>query len=589
MESKISNIRSLMKMQDISAYIIPSSDPHQSEYVAEYWLSRQWFSGFTGSAGTVVITQDHVGLWTDSRYFIQAEGELAGTQIKLHKIEKSSDHYIQWIKKEILERSTIGLDGRLFSLSDIRSMKKATRQKKLNYKTNIDLITKLWSEGRPALPSNKVFAYDLRYAGTPRKEKIKQLRRKLRTKNADWMLVTTLDDVAWIFNLRGRDVSYNPVFYAFGLIGLEDAYLFIDQDKMPMAVMQELERDNIYIESYEQAYKLRDICFGKTMIDPDTCSVTLHAQFRPDELIEATLPARLLKAQKSKIEVQHIDYAMTKDGVALTHAFKWLEDQLAQGAEVTEYDFAEQIAHCRSQQEGYFGESFPAIIGYNENGAIVHYRPAQNNSKLIKKEGILLCDSGGQYIDGTTDITRTIALDTPTDAQKENYTLVLKGHIALDRIHFPEGTNGSQLDTLARQFLWQYGRNYGHGTGHGVGYFLNVHEGPQGYSPGFSARASTSLVEGMLSSNEPGYYESGSYGIRIENLILVEKSEIDTFLRHRTMTLFPIDTSLIEERLCTAEERAWLNAYHAEVERRLLPFLDEEHQAWLVQKCKKIE
>jgi Xaa-Pro aminopeptidase len=316
--------------------------------------------------------------------------------------------------------------------------------------------------------------------------------------------------------------------------------------------------------------------------------VALHAQFRTDELVEAKLPSRLIKAQKTKIEVQHIDHAMTKDGVALIHAFKWLEDQLNQKIEVTEFDFAEQIVFFRSQQEGYFGESFPAIIGYNENGAIVHYRPDRDNSKIIKKEGMLLCDSGAQYIDGTTDITRTIALNSPTDAQKENYTLVLKGHIALDRILFPEGTTGSQLDALARQFLWQKGLNYGHGTGHGVGYFLNVHEAPQGYSPGSSARATTTLLEGMLSSNEPGYYEPGEYGIRIENLVLVEKSTIDKFLRHRTMTQFPIDTSLIELSLVTEEEREWLNNYHQEVERRLMPFLDDEHQGWLKDKCQKI-
>lgn len=587
MKNALAQLRQLMKSNEIDAYIIPSNDPHQSEYVATYWQSRQWISGFKGSAGTLVITQKHAGLWTDSRYFLQAEKELSDGLFILHKVLKANDTHIHWLADHLNDKARVGIDGRLISVKQLKNIKKTCSDKKFHFVTTLDLINDVWTESRPPLPSTKIFTYDIRYAGTPRKEKINAIRKKLIDKKADWLLMTTLDDIAWTFNLRGRDVEYNPVFYAFALIGREDTHLFIDANKVPQAIVQELERDKIFIEPYDRVYQLNDICFGKIMIDPDDTNVTLFNQLHSNDIIESPMPTRLMKAQKSKIEVQHIEDAMIKDGIALTHAFKWLDDHIGSD-DITEYIFAQKIAQCRHAQQGYFGESFSAIIGYNENGAIVHYRPSEKESKKIKKEGILLCDSGGQYIDGTTDITRTIALAEPSAVQKKHYTLVLKGHITLDSMHFPEGTTGSQLDALARQYLWQSGLNYGHGTGHGVGYFLNVHEPPQGYSPGSASRATTALQEGMLSSNEPGYYADGDYGIRIENLILVEKSHHEGFLRHRTMSFFPIDTNLIVKSLLTNDEINWLNHYHDQVLGKLGPHLDENHLSWLQQKCSKI-
>lgn len=587
MNNPFSQIRQLMKSNQIDAYVIPSSDPHQSEYVGDYWQSRQWLSGFTGSAGTLIITQHHAGLWTDSRYFLQAEQELSSGPFVLHKQIKPEDLPVHWLSKNLSENASVGMDGRLFSMRQLKQMKKTCSSKNFHFVTTIDLIHEVWIKDRPPLPKTKVFAYDVRYAGLPRKEKLNQIRKKIKEQKADWLLMTTLDDIAWTFNLRGRDVAYNPVFYAFALIGLDDTYLFIEPEKIPQAIVQELDREGIYIENYERAYQLNDICVGKIMIDPDDINVALYKQLRTNDIIECPQPARLLKAKKSRIEVQHIEDAMIKDGVALTHAFKWLEDNI-ESQVVTEYTFAEKIAQCRSHQQGYFGESFPAIIGYNANGAIVHYRPAKDTSLQIKKSGILLCDSGGQYIDGTTDITRTIALSDPSTEQKKHYTLVLKGHITLDNMHFPEGTTGSQLDALARQHLWLQGLNYGHGTGHGVGYFLNVHEPPQGYSPGTASRATTALQEGMLSSNEPGYYNENAYGIRIENLILVEKSHYEGFLCHRTMSFFPIDTTLIDFSMLSTEEIKWLNTYHEKVLEALGPHLDTEHLAWIKEKCRTI-
>ena len=585
MNYNLPELREVLSRHNIDAFIIPSSDPHQSEYVADHWKVREWISGFTGSAGTAVVTQNHAGLWTDSRYFIQAEAELDQSALTLHKVLKSEDSYLEWLKDNIPQGATIGMDGRLISMSQLRSIKKTCQEKEFQYVTQYDLISDIWQD-RPQLPAHKVFEYDIKYACTTRRDKISLIRDKLKQHKAQWVLLPTLDDIAWLFNLRGRDVDYNPVFYAFALIGREDLYLFVDELKIPKEVKNALAKDKIIIEPYHRAYDVFSIIGSdEVLLDPDDCSVTLLNQFRNDQIMEAKCPSRILKAQKTVSEISHIENAMIKDGIALTHAFKWVEDSVQAHVPITELDVAMKIASCRSQQEGYFGESFPAIVGYQENGAIVHYRPPQEGGKTIKAEGMLLCDSGGQYLDGTTDITRTISLGVPTSDQMHNYTCVLKGHIALDQIIFPEGTSGAQMDILARQFLWQKGLNYGHGTGHGVGYFLNVHEPPQGYSP---ARNTVPLIEGMLSSNEPGYYENGAYGIRIENLILVEKSSYEGFLKHRTMSLFPIDTRLIDHNMLTLDESNWINEYHAAVFSKLSPHLDDANKAWLRIKCEKI-
>ncbi len=589
MNNPLHLIRSQMTNDRIDAVIITDSDPHMSEYIATYWQLRQWLSGFTGSAGTLVITQDHAGLWTDSRYFIQAEEELKNSGFTLHRYLKPEDSYINWIYDNVKDRSSVGVDGRLCSTSLIQQMKKKWKKKKYSINTAYDAADRLWTEDRAALPLDRVFAFDIRYAGQPVKEKLKQVRRKMADAGVDWYLATALDEVAWLYNLRGRDVSYNPVFYAFALIGATDSYIFIVEQKLPLAVRQDLERDEVYIEPYQRAYALSDICHGTVGYDEKQCNYTLYESLNKLNRIHIKSPIQTLKAIKNQIQIQHIESAMIKDGIALVKSFYWLEQQVAAGDMVSEYDFAEAIAQHRSQQPGYFGESFPAIVGYQANGAIVHYRPKENESAEIKSSGILLCDSGAQFLDGTTDITRTISLEAAIGPEVQKaYTLVLKGHIQLAMAEFPWGTSGGQLDILARQPLWSAGLNFGHGTGHGVGYFLNVHEGPMSISPGKHDSTKVTLQPGMLISNEPGYYEAGEYGIRIENLILVKESEQSGFLRFDTMSLCPIDLRLVDRALMSTEEIDWLNSYHERVYSELSPLLDGEHQAWLKEKCRTL-
>ncbi len=578
-----SNLRAKMRARDVDALIVLDSDPHLGEYIADYWKCREWISGFTGSNGVMVITQEHIGLWTDSRYFIQGDKELDGTRITLHKMIGSSDTYQDWLMNQLDNSSTIGFDGRLMSIFTLEQLKKKAAKKKFKFDSTVQFIEEEWIEGRPDLPTKKIFLFDDRYAGNPRKNKIESVREQLRNANADWLMVTALDEIAWIFNLRGRDVSYNPVFYAFALIGLKDCYLFINERKVPEAVKRVLENENVFIEEYDRAYSINEVSYGTIMVDVKKVNVTLYNQLRNSAIYRCTSPIEQMKAIKSTIEIQHINNAMIKDGQALTKAFQWL--MTSKENECSEYDFSNKIVECRKEKLGYYGESFPAIVGYKENGAIVHYRPNKESALKIEPTGLLLCDSGGQYLDGTTDITRTFTLGDPTADEKLAYTLVLKGHIALATAKFPRGTNGAQLDILARQYLWQHDKNYGHGTGHGVGYFLNVHEGPQGISP----RAHVILEPGMIVSNEPGYYAPGAYGIRIENLILVKECTNSNFLCFETITYFPIQIELVNLDLMTDKEINWLNVYHRKVKDVLIPELDDELTEWLCTQCREIE
>ena len=576
---RLKDITRKMKDRDISAVIIPLTDPHMSEYIGDQWKFLEWLSGFTGSAGTLVVTMDYAGLWTDSRYFIQAEHELKGTGIALHRYIKKADHYAHWIKEHIDSGSSIGIDGRMFSISQVSNLKNMLESQNYVYKLDFRAIDHCWGEARPQATSKKVFLFDDRYAGTPRKNKIVQLRKKISEQSADWCLISALDEIAWLMNLRGRDIDFNPLFYSYLLVGLDDSYLFIDEAKLPEAVRRVLEAEDIYIEDYDRIWQLSDIAYGKIIIDQDATSISVKEQLRSDRWISKDSHVKHAKAIKSTIEIQHIHDAMVQDGVALCEAFFWLDHQPPNS--VTEYDFANKIMQCRKRQLGYYGESFPAIVGADANGAIVHYRPTQEDAKTIESNSIILCDSGGQYLNGTTDITRMIAMGAVTDEFKEHYTLVLKGHIALAKLVFPKGTTGSQIDILARQPLYGAGLNFGHGTGHGVGYFLNVHEGPQGISP----RNHTPLKVGMLTSNEPGYYLEGSYGIRIENLILVVDSDHEGFLKFRTVTFFPLRADLVTESLLDEEEIRWLNDYNTSVYETLSPHLDPDLQGWLRQQC----
>jgi Xaa-Pro aminopeptidase len=584
-------LRQSMKIHNLAAYIVPSSDPHQSEYVAEHWQMRQWIASFTGSMGYVVVTHSEAAVWTDTRYFLQCESETKNTEFKLHKqgIQGAPEH-IDWLCKILPKGSLVGCDSSLFSVDQIRSMQKSFDKKNISLVKNKDLIAPIWSN-RPALLKNEIFEHDAKYAGKTRTEKLTEIRRKMIEKGADYHLVTTLDDIGWTLNLRGSDVECNPVFVAYMVIGLEKTWLFIDNQKVPTDLKASLNHDNIFIKKYDSVTTfLTQLSDNQSIVvDTSNANFEIYNAIKQAVIIENPTFSIAMKAVKNETEIGFIREVMVKDGVALLKAFRWLEKTLDERP-VSEYEMASMIAQYRSDQPLYFGESFSAIIGYEDNGAINHYHPSPENSSMIHKKGILLMDSGGQYQDGTTDITRTIALGEPTAEQKRNFTLVLRGHIALAKIKFPYGTKGIQLDTLARMYLWQHGLNYGHGTGHGVGFFMNVHEPPQGFTPNLNERGKTVLEAGSYSSNEPGFYQDGAYGMRIENLMITqyaEKNEFAQFLDFETVTLFPIDLNLIDPAVL-GEDSAWLNAYHARVYERLSVHLDDAEKAWLKAQCRAI-
>ncbi|MFK7932897.1 MAG: aminopeptidase P family protein [Saprospiraceae bacterium] len=590
--NRLTALRVAMKNQGVDAYIIPSSDPHQSEYVADRWKSRIWLSGFTGSAGTVVVTQKFAGVWTDSRYFLQAEEELKGSKFSLQKqgVPHAPEH-ADWLATNLPKGAKVGCDGALFSVSQIRHLAKVL-PKEIELDTEVDLIGEIWKD-RPTLPTGKVFEHAVEYSGKSRIEKLQMIRAKMQEAAADFYLITTLDDIAWTFNLRSNDVEFNPVAIAYAIIGQEIAYLFIDEQKMDSQLVDDFRGDGIFIKDYDSIETLlRKLPKGKKIqIHQPSISIKLYNQISTEQIVKGKNIAAQFKAIKNPTEIEHIRQVMRKDGVALLKLYRWLEQEVSQRI-VSEYEVAQQLIEFRRAQGKYFGESFPAIVGYRANGAIVHYRPLRNRSAVIKPTGILLLDSGGQYFNGTTDITRTTTFDEPTTEQKRNFTLVLKGHIALATAKFPKGTKGAQLDTLARMPLWQHNLNYGHGTGHGVGFFLNVHEGPQSISPNVTAgRGTVPFEAGMFTSNEPGFYKTNSYGIRIENLILCvedQKTEYGQFLKFETLSLFPIDLNLVDKNILTTEEIDWLNTYHQRVFDELSPLLDSEETTWLRHQCRNI-
>ncbi len=591
--SPLTALRGKLRDLGIDAYIIGSADPHQSEYPPAYWEGRSWISGFTGSAGTVIVTADHAGLWTDARYFLQAEQQLAGTDFVLHKLRvQTQAEYVDWLIDRLPANSVVACDFWCFSLNQVEMFEKKFSQSGIVLKDSGDLLEGLWHH-RPALSSDPVYELDSSYAGQSRAEKLSELRTIMAANRADFLLISALDEVAWTLNLRGSDVSYNPVFVSYILLGKESCELFILDGKVTPPIVDRLQKDGVRCVKYRSIEsRLKGLEAGKRVwIDGGSLNAKLSLALPKQSLIVADSPVMALKSRKNETEQRHIRRVMERDGVALTKAFMWLEDCLARDVRVSEFEFAEQIAACRSQQETYIGESFAAIVGYGSNGAIVHYRPERDRCKDICAMGILLVDSGGQYRDGTTDITRTVALGPVSQEIREQYTAVLKGHIALCKSIFPESTKGIQLDVLARQFLWAKGLNYGHGTGHGVGFFLNVHEPPQGFVTVFNQRGSTDFKAGMLTSNEPGHYVDGSHGIRIENLMLTvphAKSEHGQFLQFEVVTLFPIDTTLISMHDFGEEYVQWLNAYHREVYDRLSPYLNEDERRWLAGKTRAI-
>ena len=588
--SKLSSIRQVMKEKGIDALIIPSSDPHQSEYVASHWEERAWISGFTGSAGIVAITHDHAGLWTDSRYFLQGELELAGTEFTLHKMyNQFGSPYIEFLADSLFVGATVAINGFMFSKASVDSMKKAFDARNISLEHRHDLISEVWLD-RPALSEAPIEIHDAAFAGQDVTTKLDATRKDMSAKNVDYHLITALDDLAWTFNIRGKDVAFNPVVIAYGVVGLTSAHLFVHTSKLTPETIEYFNTNSIVLHPYDSIISyLNGLEANLTiMVDNNLCSQSIYESINATIIHGASIP-KGLKAIKNKVEIDHVRNTMKKDGAAIAHTFYWLEEQLAAKTGVKETAFALKLAENRSYQPHYQGESFPAIIGYKSNGAIIHYHPEPDTCKTIIAEGILLADSGGQYSDGTTDITRTVTLSEPTADQMKHYTLILKGLVALSMIKFPMGTTGGQLDTLARQFLWSHGLNYLHGTGHGVGFYLNVHEGPQGFGPIHSERGKTAHVPGMLSSNEPGYYIEGAYGMRIENLMVAVETDIPSFLAFETLTLYPFDNQLIDVSLLTPAEITWINDYHRLVFDGISPLILDQHvKKWFEQKCAAI-
>ncbi len=588
--ARITSFRKQMRNLKLDAYIIPSSDEHQSEYVCDRSKVRAWISGFDGSAGTAVITSDHAGLWTDSRYFLQAEEQLVDNEFQLHKIIKQgTPEFITWLCDNLPKNSIVGCDGLLFSKSQIEKYEKILAQADIQLKSSVDFIDEIWDD-RPSLPSAKIYEHDVFYTGEPRETRLNMLRSKFQ-EDADGYLLTALDDIAWLFTLRGADVESNPVFLSYAIVQKSNAILFVESSKISEEIQSRLIKDNVKLAPYESILAYLNNLDKNYVLHVSASDISMSmCKAINGKIHSGENYIRTAKGIKNSTEIGHIKRVMEKDGVALTRMYMWLEETL-KSRKVKESEVRDMLIKYRSEQEGYIGESFGAIVGYKSNGAIIHYSPQESTCAEISNDGMLLVDSGGQFLDGTTDTTRTIHLGTPTVEEKKAFTLVLKGYISLDLAKFPHGTHGIQLDTLARMHLWEQGMNYGHGTGHGVGFLLNVHEAPQGYAPIWGARSKTVLQPGMVTSNEPGFYKVGGFGIRIENLLLTvedEKNEYGNFLSHETLTLFPIEIKLIDETLMTARENAWFNRYHAEVYKRLSPHLDDHEQKWLRMKCRPL-
>ncbi|MFP4556868.1 MAG: aminopeptidase P family protein [Bacteroidales bacterium] len=587
---KISKLRSIMASKKISAYIIPSSDPHLSEYIPDCWKARAWISGFSGSAGTLVVTTKSAALWTDSRYFLQAEQELNGSGIELCKMGLADTPTMEdWIVNQLKKKNTVGFDGQLFSHAAAKGLisKLETKGLKVNY--NIDIIDDVWSN-RPSQPKGQAFEQELKYAGQTVKEKITLIRENLKNEGANACLIPALDDVAWTFNLRGSDIDYNPVVLSYGFISDDEAILFIKNDKIEEGLALRLEEQGVEIMGYKKVKKHIKTLPKKTIVALDEARVNhaLASIIKKKVKTKSTLsiPTKL-KACKNPVELANIRQSQINDGVAMCEYLNWLENSIGK-ERITELTIADKLLELRKKQDGFVSESFATIAGYKEHGAIVHYSATQESAAEIKPDGFLLVDSGAQYFQGTTDITRTVHLSQPSEKEKADYTLVLKGMIQLSMAKFPAGTRGSQLDTLARIAIWNNGVNYGHGTGHGIGAFLNVHEGPQSIRPNENP---VTIDPGMIISNEPGIYRAGEYGIRIENVIVCKEAlenDFGKFYGFETLTLCPIDTKPINVAMLTEKEREWLNNYHKTVYDKLSPNLPENLEGWLKEKTKAV-
>ena len=589
--NRIERLRELMRRESIDAFIFPSTDPHNGEYVPEHWEGRKWITGFNGSAGTAVVTADDAALWTDSRYFIAAGQQLEGTGIKLMKERVEGTPTItKWLGMKLATASspTVGVDGTVNSAAAVKALTAELRAEGgITVRTNFDPLDVIWTD-RPPVPQDRIVIHPMEYAGEACRDKLKRIRRSLREKHAYGMLVSALDDIAWTLNLRGTDVHCNPVFVAYLLIDSERATLFTDHAKLSAEVKVYLDGEGVATADYADASKAlaRYEEYNILMDGRETC-YTLY-NIPTCEIVDAESPIPAMKAVKNAAETEGYRRAMLRDGVALVKFMRWLKPAVAAGGQ-TEMSIDAKLTALRAEQPLYRGPSFDTIAGYGEHGAIVHYEATPETDAPLRPEGLLLLDSGAQYLDGTTDITRTIALGPVTDDERLIYTLVLKGHIQLELCKFPSGASGTQLDALARKDMWRYGLNYLHGTGHGVGSYLNVHEGPHQIRMEYMPAP---LVEGMTVTDEPGIYLAGRFGVRTENTLLItpyKETECGRFLQFEPLTLCPIDTAPIMRGMLTDEETEWLNSYHRTVYDRLAPHLDDEADClWLAEACAAI-
>lgn len=587
--NRIAALRAHIAQEQIQAFIIPSTDPHLSEYVASHWQSREWISGFTGSAGTVVVTAKDAGLWTDSRYFLQAARQLEGTCITLYKeMLPETPNIPEFLSAHLQEGDCVGIDGKMFSAEEVEHLQKELKKSGIRIKSIADPMQLLWTD-RPAMPLAPAFVYDTKYAGMSFTEKLPAVRQAMEAAGADSLLLSALDEIAWLLNIRGNDVHCNPVVVSYLLIEKDKVNYFVQPQKVTPELTEYFNVNGISVHPYEEIGDyLNNFNAHSILMNPAKTNYAIYSAIRPGCLIiNGASPVALLKAIRNKQEIAGIHAAMQRDGVALVKFLKWLDEAVPAGKE-TEISVDKKLHTFRAAQPLYMGESFDTIAGYKEHGAIVHYEATPETDVTLKPEGFLLLDSGAQYLDGTTDITRTIALGPLTEEEKTDYTLILKGHIALAMAVFPEGTRGAQLDVLARMPIWKERMNYLHGTGHGVGHFLNVHEGPQSIRMNENPVA---LQPGMVTSNEPGVYKAGSHGIRTENLVLTVpagEGMFGKYLKFETLTLCPICREGIIKELLTAEEIGWLNDYHRTVYEKLSPDLNNDEREWLKEACKAV-
>ena len=583
---RLEDLREVMRREHLAAFIFPSTDPHQGEYVPDHWKGREFISGFNGSAGTAVVTLTSAALWTDSRYFLAAADQLKDTEFQLMKQKVEGTPTIaEWIGKECGAGVEVGIDGMVNSTNSVRELIADLRkQGGITLRTNLDPLAQIWQD-RPLIPVNPVEEYPLTYAGEAASVKIARIRQALRKLHADGMLMAALDDIAWTLNLRGTDVHCSPLFVSYLLISSTAVTLYINKEKLTPEVVAYLRGEGIGVDAYENVQRgLKDYFEYNILLDPDEVNYTLFNTVTR-EVIEAESPVKRMKTIKNDTEIAGFKQAMLKDGIAMVKFLYWLDKQLSEGETLTEISVSDELASLRAEQTLFRGLSFDTIAGYEAHGAIVHYESTPETDVPLRPEGLLLLDSGAQYLDGTTDITRTIALGPVTEEQRKVYTLVLKGHIQLELCKFPSGTSGTQIDVLARKDMWRAGMNYLHGTGHGVGSYLNVHEGPHQIRMEWKPAP---LVAGMTVTDEPGIYLAGKFGVRIENTLLVtyyNETEFGKFLKFEPLTLCPIDKKPIIKEMMLPEEIEWLNQYHRRVFEQLSPRLDDNEMEWLQEAC----